>query len=179
MLKQEFAQINTNYRLLQSKYQKLYQLNEENAGLIHSQRAKIQKLEKQLKDEQDGRENERRLSSMFESKVSALEYQLNELQKGDHRNLSGDEQMKWFETLKLKHHKELNNLRTDYDDRIEKLTKTIQAKDDELIANCNILLKYKQEANYFQEKLKKLETEFKSKLQQEIQSSKERTELNM
>lgn len=179
MLKQEFAQINTNYRLLQAKYHKLYQLNEENAGLINSQCVKIQKLEKQLKEERDGRESERRLASMFESKVSSLEYQLNELQKGDNRNLNSDEQMKWFETLKIRHHKEMNNIRTDYETRIEKLTKTIQAKDDELIENCNILLKYKQEANYFQEKLKKLETDFKSKLQQEIQSAKERTESNM
>ncbi|XP_027206049.2 uncharacterized protein LOC113799585 [Dermatophagoides pteronyssinus] len=179
MLKQEFAQINTNYRLLQSKYQKIHQLNEENANLIDSQRAKIQKLEKQLKEERDGHESQRRLASMFESKVSSLEYQLNELQKGDHRNLNSDEQMKWFETLKLKHHKELMNLRTDYDAKIEKLNQTIQAKDDELISNCNILLKYKQEANYFQEKLKKLETQFKSKLQQEIQSAKDRTESNM
>lgn len=179
LLKKEFAQINSNYEMLQDKYQQLINLNEQNVKTIELLQNRNNSLEKQLKNERKSNEDDRRKASIFESKVNSLEYQLKELKTSDYLSRNNEEQMKWFETLKIKHQKELNNLRENYESKIENLTKTITNKEDELISNCNIILKYKQEAHYFQEKMKNIEDEMRLKIQQEVKKAKEQTELNL
>ncbi|UXI17915.1 sorting nexin-14-like [Sarcoptes scabiei] len=179
ILKEEVTQITKNHEILKQKYSKLQQLNYGNIQLIESLKSRINSLEEELHAEKEENVKERRQSVMLESKIISLEYQLSETQKSDFVTRNNEDQIKWFESLKAKHQKEIYNLRNDYEKKIENLNQIIASKDEELINNCNLIRNYKQEVNFFQEKYKKIESETKSLMRKEIDDVKDRVESNL
>lgn len=169
MLEGKCAKIDFNYKSLEVQFQQLINEKKKYLTQIDQMQLEIEMLQTKLDDERRQRENLSKREIFLESQIDSLEESLSEHRKSDFITRSNDTQEKMLNSLKLKHEKEINALRTEIDELNQKLID----KDDDQMAKTE---SYRQKFEMIRSNLKK---EMKEQMDKENKIAKEkyRTEL--
>lgn len=182
-LKKKCLLINSNYEILQNKFQRLHTKNDDNLQIIDSLQSKIKLLEIQLKEEQQLKDSVSRKAEIFESRVDSLEYQLKEIYDSDFLAKNNENNAKAISSLKQKHQNEVSRLRIDFENELCQVKQRLAKQEQTIFSQNEMIAKYKQEVNKLEQMAhlsKELnESELKKRIEIELQQSKEKIELNL
>lgn len=176
-LKKKCSVINSNYELLQNRFQQLHIANGGNMETIEKLQAKVKLLEIQLKEEKQLKENMSRKATVLESRVGSLEYQLKEIYDSDFLAKTTENNEKVVASLKQRYQDELNKLTSKFEKEVEDLNQQLTKQEETIFAQNDTISKYKQEIS----RLKQMpsERELRAKIEKELKQSKEAIEQNL